>query len=243
LIEAYHRHGIRVLQIYGLTETGPLTTTGDPKGITKIESVGPPLFLTNLEIVGNDGRKLSPGQVGEVAAYGANVMTGYWKNPEATKEAFRDGSFLTGDMAMMDEDGYLYIVDRKNDMINSSGEHIYPAEVEDILSSHPKVEDVAIVGQPDEMWGEAACAVIKTKGNVALSLQEISDYCNGKLARFKLPRRLVLVDTPLPRGLSGKLLKPSIRELLKPQARAEDRTAKPGPETAKSKDGRSTATP
>jgi fatty-acyl-CoA synthase len=244
LIEEYYEHGIRVLQIYGLTEAGPLAVISDPnKGVTKIGSVGPPLFLTNVRIVGDDGRELPPGQVGEVAAYGPNVMVGYWENPDATREAFRDGCFLTGDLAVMDEDGYLYIVDRKKDMINSSGEHIYPAEVEDVLSSHPKVEDVAVVGQPEELWGEAACAVIKTKGNVPLSLQEISDFCDGKLARFKIPRRVFLVDAPLPRGLSGKLQKSSIREMLKTRVKVEDRTVKPGADMAKVKDGPRPATP
>jgi acyl-CoA synthetase (AMP-forming)/AMP-acid ligase II len=236
LIEEYYKHGIRVLQIYGSTETGPLTTFSDPtKCITKIGSAGPPLFLTSLKIVGEDGRELPPGRVGEIAAYGPNVMIGYWENNDATREAFRDGCFLTGDMAMMDESGYLYIVDRKKDMINSSGEHIYPAQVENILSSHPKIEDVAVVGVPDEMWGEAACAVVKTKGDVALSLQEIAEFCDGKLARFKIPRRLVLVKTLLPRSSSGKVLKPAIRELLKSQANVEDRAVKYGPE-ARAKD-------
>lgn len=216
LIEEYYRRGIRVLQIYGSTETGPVAAIGDPtKVISKIGSVGPPLLLSNLRVVDDDGRELPPGMVGEVAVNGPNVMLGYWKNPEATAEAIRDGWFHTGDIAMMDEDGYLFIVDRKSDMINSSGEHIYPAEVEHVLSNHPKVEDVAVVGQPDEEWGEAACAVIKTKGGAALSLREISDFCEGKLARFKIPRRLIIVETPLPHGPSGKLLKAAIREQLK----------------------------
>lgn len=243
LIEEYYKHAIRVLQIYGLSETGALAAISDPtKGITKIGSVGPPLLLTNLSVVDETGREVPPGKIGEVVASGPNVQMGYWKNPEATREAFRDGYFHTGDLAMKDEDGYLYIVDRKKDMINSGGEHIYPAEVENVLSAHPKVEDVAIVGQPDEAWGEAAYAVIRTKGDVALSLDEISEFCEGKLARFKIPRRLVIVKTPLPRGPSGKLLKESIREQLKSQVKAEDRTLTCGPEMAKVKDGHRAAT-
>lgn len=161
-----------------------------------------------------DGHEADPGEPGELLLAGSTVMKEYWRNPQATAEALREGWLHTGDIASVDDEGYFRIVDRAKDMIISGGINIYPAEIEAVLSRHPDVAEVAVVGLPDHRWGEAPVACVVT-GNRELTLDQLNAFAEGSLARFKRPRQLVLRDTPLPRSMSGKILKRKIRSELK----------------------------
>lgn len=197
---------------YGLTET----LSGDtflPKSKTfeKLGSVGKPCIHLDLKIVNESGDIVSPSVVGEIALRGPKVTKGYWKNEKATKEANKDGWFHTGDMGYLDEDGYLYITDRKKDMIISGGENIASLEVERVLYEHPKVLEAAVVGIPHEKWGEVPKAFIVTKHNEKLTEKEIINFCKEKLAKYKIPKEIEFISQ-LPRNPSGKVLKRELRE-------------------------------
>jgi acyl-CoA synthetase (AMP-forming)/AMP-acid ligase II len=158
-----------------------------------------------------DGVDCALHTVGEILIRGAQVMKGYWNRPEATEEVIRDGWFCSGDAGYLDEAGYLYIHDRVKDMIVSGGENVYPAEVESVLFAHPDVADVAVVGVPDERWGEAVKAVVVRRDGATLDEPDLIEYCRGKIAGFKRPRSVDFVEA-LPRNPTGKLLKRELRE-------------------------------
>jgi fatty-acyl-CoA synthase len=164
-----------------------------------------------VEVVDDQARETKPRELGELVMRGGHIMKGYWRNEEATAEALRNGWLHTGDIAYRDEDGFLYIADRKKDMIISGGENIYPAEIESVTFGHPKVADVAIIGMPDQEWGESVKAVVVPKKDVALAPEEIIEYCRGKIAKYKIPKAIVLTDV-LPRNAAGKILKRILRE-------------------------------
>jgi len=198
---------------YGLTET----VSGDTflekeKTIEKIGSVGKPCLHLQVKIVDDDGREVPRGQTGEIVLKGPKVFKGYWNNPEATAEALRDGWFHTGDIGRIDEDGYLYIVDRKKDMIISGGENIASAEVERVLYEHPQVLEAAVVGMPHPKWGEVPKAYVVVKPGGTLTEQELIEWCQGKLAKFKIPKAVEFIDA-LPRNPSGKVLKRDLRAI------------------------------
>jgi acyl-CoA synthetase (AMP-forming)/AMP-acid ligase II len=154
-----------------------------------------------------------------------HVFAGYWRNAEASRAAFAGEWLKTGDLGRRDAEGYLYLVDRVKDVIITGGENVYPAELEAVLCEHPGVADVAVVGAPDREWGEVPCAVVVPKPNEAVTLEAIRAFCEGRLARFKQPRRLVLRAEPLPRNASGKVLKHELRAALPvvdPAARADE---------------------
>ncbi len=150
------------------------------------------------------------GEVGEVVCRGPIVMKGYYKDEEGTKEALRGGWLHTGDLARMDEEGFFYIVDRKKDMVISGGENIYPREIEEILYTHPKIADAAVIGVPDDIWGESVKAVVVLKEGQTMAEEEVIEFCQRHLASYKRPRSVDFVDT-LPRNPSGKVLKTELR--------------------------------
>jgi len=211
LIEAYAARGIEIHQVYGLTETcGPACLVSPEDAIAKAGSTGKAFFHTDVRVVDERGRDVAPGAVGEVLVRGPHLMKGYWNRPEATADAIRDGWLYTGDLATVDADGFVYIADRKKDMIISGGENVYPAEIENVILSHPGVREVAVIGRPSVKWGESALAIVVRK-DPALSERAVLEHCSGKLARYKLPRAVRFADE-LPRNPAGKVLKRLLRE-------------------------------
>ncbi|GAA4149882.1 long-chain fatty acid--CoA ligase [Actinomadura keratinilytica] len=216
LIELYAEHGLRLQQAWGLTETAPFATHLPVEHtLAKLGSAGIPMPYTQVRVVDPaTNRPVEPGVPGEIVVRGPNVTPGYWENPEATAAAFDDaGWFHSGDIGRLDEDGYLYIVDRLKDMIISGGENVYPAEVERVLAAMPGVADVAVVGAPDEQWGETVVAVVKPAAGATPTLEDVREHAARHLARYKLPRRLEIVQD-VPRNASGKLDKVAIRRLV-----------------------------
>jgi acyl-CoA synthetase (AMP-forming)/AMP-acid ligase II len=212
-IEAF---GCRFLQLYGLTETTGAVTwlppeDHDPERGARMASCGKPWGDVELRIVDPAGAALPAGEVGEIVCRTAQVMAGYWNRPEATAAAIRDGWFHTGDAGSVDADGYVYIHDRIKDMIISGGENVYPAEVESALFEHPAIADIAVIGVPDPTWGEVPKAVAVLAPGAHLSLGELQAFARERLAGYKVPKSLEIVDT-LPRNPSGKVLKRVLRE-------------------------------
>ncbi|MFV0309251.1 MAG: long-chain-fatty-acid--CoA ligase [Desertimonas sp.] len=213
LIKAYDGLGIEIHQVYGLTEScGPACLISPDEAIARAGSTGKEFFHTEVRIVDEDGNDVPPGEPGELICRGEHNMVGYWNRPEATAEAIRDGWLHTGDVAVMDADGFVYINDRLKDMIISGGENVYPAEIENVIVGHERVADVAVIGEPSERWGESPLAVV-VRADDALTEAEVLEYCQGKLARYKLPRRAVFVDE-IPRNPTGKPLKRVLRDEL-----------------------------
>ena len=211
LIHHFGDLGVDILQVYGVTETcGPACLIDAKNAIEKAGSAGPAFFHTQIRVVDESGNDCPPNEAGEVLVAGRHILTEYWNRPEATAEAIKDGWFYTGDIATMDEDGFVYICDRKKDMIISGGENIYPAELENVLFSHPKIADVAIIGQKSAKWGEVPLAII-IKGDESLTDADVLGYCGDKLAKFKQPKGVRFV-TEIPRNPSGKILKRVLRE-------------------------------
>jgi fatty-acyl-CoA synthase len=200
-----------VYDVYGCTEASPSIAilTAD-QSHNKHGSVGRALPFLQARVVDDLDGDLESGRVGELVCKGPNVMRGYHKQPEATAQAIKHDWLHTGDLATMDEEGFFYIVDRKKDMIVSGGENIYPREVEEVLMGHPAVADVAVVGEPDELWGESVKAVVVLRKGASLSAQEVIDYCRTHLASYKKPRKVVFSES-LPRNASGKVLKRQLR--------------------------------
>ena len=216
LIEAWHAMGVQVRQVYGATEThGGICLLTSEHAATKVGSTGLPYYGIDVRVVDLAGNPVPPGMPGEVITRGPHLFSGYWNLPEATRDSLRDGWFHTGDIAEVDEDGFVYIKDRSKDMIISGGENVYPAEVENVLSSHPGVSEVGVIGQASAKWGESACAVVVRgdgwKGDDALLLDELRALAQSRLAKFKQPKTYVFVDA-LPRNPSGKILKRVLRD-------------------------------
>jgi fatty-acyl-CoA synthase len=212
LIRAYTDRGLSFLQGYGMTETAPGALLLDRDRVqTKLGSAGYPHFFTDVKVVRADGSEVAVGERGEIVVRGPNVMPGYWQNPRATSISLIDGWFHTGDVAVVDADGAVYVVDRIKDMIISGGENIYPAEVESALHAHPAIADCAVIGVPDEKWGEVGRAVVVLKPGDQLTVDTMRDFLADRLARYKIPRALTIVDE-LPRNASGKILRKVLRE-------------------------------
>jgi fatty-acyl-CoA synthase len=214
LIKLYNGRGVQINQGYGLTETSPCATFLTPEfALAKLGSAGRPPMLVSIKLIDADGAVVDEPMVrGELCVRGPNVMRGYWNRPSETAEAIDpDGWFHTGDVAYADEDGFYYIADRIKDMVITGGENVYPAEVENVLHDHPAVLDVAVVGLPDERWGEAVVAVVVPAAGGSVSLEELRSFAGERLARYKLPSRLELVEA-IPRNPAGKILKFELRE-------------------------------
>ena len=214
LIRLYQSRGVELVNAYGLTE-GTGLNLGLPmhEATRRLGSVGVPLVGQEAKVVNSAGDPAEPGEAGELLLSGACVMQGYWRDPEATESALRDGWLHTGDVATVDEDGYFRIVDRAKDMIISGGINIYPAEIEAVLARHPDIVEVAVVGLPDEEWGETPVASVVSR-NAHLTLADLEEFTKDDLAKFKRLRGLDLRQEPLPRGMSGKILKREVREEL-----------------------------
>ncbi len=197
---------------YGLSEASSCSSLLMwDTALQKAGSVGTPFIHNEMRVMNEAGKDVKPGEVGEIVQKGLTVMKGYFNNPEATRESFKDGWLLTGDLATVDEDGFMYIKDRKKDMIISGAENIYPVEVEQVLYSHPKVLEAAVIGVPDEKWGESVQAVVALKPGQKMTAEEVIDYCKENLASYKKPRSVIFVDS-LPRNPAGKVLKTQLRE-------------------------------
>jgi long-chain acyl-CoA synthetase len=211
--------GAGFVQAYGLTEMSPLISLLGPEqhsaeGLAtgRLRSAGQPCHAVEVRIVDVDARELPRGQVGEIAARGPGMMQGYWGKPEQTAAALRDGWLLTGDGAYMDDDGFIFVVDRVKDMIVSGGENVYSAEVENAVAQHPAVAACAVIGIPDARWGEAVHAVIVCKpGKSAPTADELRDHCRSLIAGYKCPRSVEVRDA-LPLSGAGKVLKTALRE-------------------------------
>jgi len=215
LIETYLEKGVQFCQGYGLTETAPYVSVLSSKdSVTKKGSAGKALMFTEVCIVDASGAVVPALERGEICVSGPNVTAGYWGLEAATRDAFDNrGWFLTGDIGYLDDDGYLFICDRKKDMIISGGENVYPAEVEGELLALPGVKEVAVLGLPDDKWGEKVVAVAVIDDSSDISIKSVSDFLAGKLARYKQPRELHVVDE-LPRNPAGKVQKFVLKERL-----------------------------
>jgi fatty-acyl-CoA synthase len=210
-IERWHQKGVLIRQGYGLTEAGPnITSLNHEDSARKKGSIGKPNFYVEYQLVDERGQVAATGDDGELWLRGPMVTPGYWQNPQASAEALQNGWFKTGDVAREDEEGYLYIVDRKKNMFISGGENVYPAEVEKYLLTHPAIEEVAIVGVADERWGEVGKAFIALREGSMLSEDDILDYCRRGLAKYKVPKHITFVGE-LPKTDTGKIA----RKLLK----------------------------
>ena len=204
---------VKLIQVYGLSETGFLTGLQDQEHTEdKLMSCGRPCPGVDIQVTKTSGKQADQGQAGELIARGANVMRGYWNNPEETAEAFRDGFFRTGDIGHQDAAGYFYILDRLKDMIVTGGENVYSGEVEAVIYAHPAVREVAVFGVPDPQWGELVMACVVLKSGSTLTAEDLIAFCRRSLAAYKLPRRVEFSETDLPKSSSGKVLKKALRE-------------------------------
>lgn len=207
-------------QGYGLTEASPLLTVltpedhlvTDEKSERRLASCGKPVKGVDVRVVKEDGSDVKPGEVGEIIARGPNIMLGYWKRPEDTEDVLRDGWLHTGDLATVDEDGYIYLVDRKKDMIVTGGENVYSTEVEAVLYAHPAVKEAAVISIPDPDWGEAVHACVALRDGKPATEEEITEFCRERLANYKVPRSIEFIEGELPKGGTGKILKKQLRE-------------------------------
>ncbi|MBN2333755.1 MAG: AMP-binding protein [Deltaproteobacteria bacterium] len=195
---------------YGLSEsTGPGCVHLGMENLHKVGAIGVPGFDWEYSIVDSHGRRVTPGDPGELVVRGPSVMKEYYKNPEETARALRNGWLHTGDIARVDEDGFIYLVDRKKDVIITGGENIFPVEIEDFLQDHPDVQDAAVIGLPDERLGESVAAIIEVKPGRVLTVEQMQEFCD-KLPRYKQPRTFFFDDVP--RNPTGKIEKPKLRE-------------------------------
>jgi long-chain acyl-CoA synthetase len=222
LLAAVKVFGPKLMQAYGMTETAPLATLmqaqwmkyeGTEAEVRRLASCGREVPGVEVRVVDQEtGDDVRPGQVGEVIVRGPNVMLGYWKRPEETAQALRNGYMHTGDMALVDEENFIFIVDRAKDMIISGGENVYCSEVENAIYEHPAVLETAVIGVPDPQWGEAVLAVIVPRPGAPVSEKEVIDHCRTLIAGYKCPKRVVFQESPLPKSGAGKILKTELRK-------------------------------
>ena len=197
-------------ETYGSTEAGVVSNLRPHDQLRKRNCVGQPFVGNSIRLLDEHGQAVGPGEVGELFSTSPFLFNGYWNNPTATEEAFRDGWVSVGDLAMRDEEGYLYIVDRKKDMVISGGLNIYPREVEDVLDLHPGVMESAVFGVPDAQWGEALVACVVRRPGASADEEALRQFCKSNLASYKLPKAFIPIDV-LPRNASGKVLKTHLR--------------------------------
>ena len=217
--KALKKFGPVFTQYYGMGEAAPASmlfpwehkVDGTSQEIHRMSSAGRPAYMADLRIVNEKGEDTNPGETGEIIHRGDHVFNGYWRNPKATEEAFKDGWFYSGDMGTFDEDGYIYFMDRKNDMIITGGYNVWPSEVENILYQHPAVLEAAVVAEPDEKWGEAIKAVVVLKPGATAVEADIIAFCKDRVARYKAPKSVDFTDD-LPKNSAGKILRKQARE-------------------------------
>ncbi len=214
LLEECAARGVPVAATYGLTEAASQVATAlPPEVLRRPGAAGKPLFPTEARIVDDEGHECARGVVGEIVVRGPTVMAGYYGLPEETARVLRDGWLRTGDAGYLDDDGYLYVLDRRDDLIISGGENVYPAEIEAALASHPDVVEAGVTGVPDERWGQVVVAAVVLRPGAAITEDDLRTHCRERLAGYKTPSRIRFVDT-LPRNTIGKLLRREVRELL-----------------------------
>ncbi|MEJ2005037.1 MAG: AMP-binding protein, partial [Cyclobacteriaceae bacterium] len=212
VISTWHEKGIKIRQGYGMTEVGPnLTSLHHDDAERKKGSIGLPNFYVDIKLVDEKGNEIIGPGTGELCISGPVVTPGYWNNDEATRKAIRDNWFHSGDMARIDDEGYLYIVDRIKSMYISGGENVYPAEVERVLCQLEGVEEAVVIGVPDQKWGEVGKAIIRTAANEELPDEIIFEHCCRYLAKFKVPKYIMRVSD-LPKNASGKTDREEIRK-------------------------------
>lgn len=212
LIERITARSVPVLQVYGSTETCPIAIYTRREGdLSRAGSTGLPGLCCEAAIVDADGNAQASGMTGEIVVRGPNVLTEYWRNPEATQKALQDGWYRTGDIARRDDDGYFWVLERKNNLIISGGENIYPAEIERVLIEHPDVIDCGVIGRPDPRWDEVPVAFVIKRPDASLDVEGLKQHLQAQLARFKLPRDIIFVDD-LPRTALGKVQHHLLRE-------------------------------
>jgi long-chain acyl-CoA synthetase len=213
VIDAFEaRFGVPILEGYGLSESSSTATFNISVTERKVYSVGKPIWGTSLQIWDEESRPLPPGadHVGEVVLRGMNIMTGYYDNPEATAKAFAGGWFHTGDLGYLDEDGFLFIVDRIKDLIIRGGYNVYPREIEEVLYAHPAVAEAAVIGVPDPKMGEEVRAIVAVKPGQSVTEAELIEFVKARAAAYKYPRAIEFRDS-LPKGATGKILKKELR--------------------------------
>ncbi|WP_075981494.1 acyl-CoA synthetase [Bacillus massilinigeriensis] len=208
----FMRRGYEFKEGYGLTEAGPNNFFIDPNKVSeKLGSVGKPMLFNSVKIVREDGTEAAPDEVGELLLKGKHLFLNYWNNQNATQEAVQDGWLYTGDLAKRDQDGYFYIVGRKKEMIITGGENVYPLEVEHWIVQLPQVDEVAVVGLPDKMWGERVTAFIVLKQGGRLTFEELMEHCSKKLGRYKIPKEMIIIEE-LPKTHVGKIDKKQLKD-------------------------------
>jgi fatty-acyl-CoA synthase len=228
MLEQWDSRGLALQQAFGMTETSPCVLVLDREdAMRKAGSAGKPVVHTQVRIVLPDGTDAPAGEMGELWVKGPNVTPGYWNRPDANASSFTDGWLHTGDAARIDEEGFYYIVDRWKDMYISGGENVYPAEVEDVLYRLPAIAEAAVIGIPDERWGETGMAIIALKPGQSLEEAAIHQHCRANLARFKCPREIRIIDA-LPRNATGKVHKPTLRGQFVPASDASRLTSAAG---------------
>ena len=212
ILKTWLDRGVPLSQGWGMTETSPGGVSLEPAdALRKVGSAGKALMHTEIRIIDDSGKDVAANEVGELIIRGPNITPGYWNNPEATAKTFMDDWLLTGDAARMDDEGFVYIVDRSKDMYISGGENVYPAEVENVLYQLPEIAEVAIIGIPSDRWGETGMAAVVLKPGKELGEDEIIGHCIKNLAKFKIPSRVAFIEA-LPRNATGKVLKRTLRE-------------------------------
>lgn len=213
LIEKYHKKNLPVRQGYGLTEVGPnVTSLNHQDAIRKAGSIGKPNFYYGARLVDEQGHEVPDNHLGELVLSGPTVTPGYWNNEDATRQTIVDGWFHTGDIMKRDDEGFLFVIDRIKNMYISGAENVYPAEVEYFLRSHQAIDAVAIIGVPDEKWGESGMAFIVVKPGFVLSENDIVSFCEGKLARYKIPKLFRFLET-LPKNDAGKIDRQQLKRI------------------------------
>jgi len=218
VIDAFEKRGLAFTSAYGMTETSPGATNLPPKySRSKAESAGLPHFFTDVRVILENGSEAPVGEIGEIVIRGKNVIEEYWNRPEASRASFVDGDwFRSGDMGYFDEDGFLFIADRLKDMIISGGENIYPAEIEQMIIELDHISGVALIGIPDEKWGEVPWAIVTVFPGKTTSLDELRGHVDGRIARYKMPKNVIIVDD-FPRTGSGKIRKADLRKMFSPE--------------------------